>query len=122
MNKHVLLGLSMLQLSEILMYEFWNDYVKPKYVEKANLCYMDTDFMACIKTNYIFKDIAEDVETRFDISNYELDHCLKEKNRNVIELIKEEFGGKIIIKFEGFRAQIYTYLIDDDSEDTKAKG
>ena len=122
MNKAVLLGLSMLQLSEILMYEFWNDYVKPKYVEKANLCYTDTDFMACIKTNYIFKDIAEDVETRFDISNYELDHCLKEKNRNVIGLIKEEFGGKIIIKFEGFRAKIYTYLIDDDSEDTKAKG
>ena len=43
MNKCVYLGLSILQLSKILMYEFWYDYVKPKYGEKAKLCYMDTD-------------------------------------------------------------------------------
>ena len=41
MNKTVYLGLSILKLSKILMYEFWYDYVKPKYCEK--LCYMDTD-------------------------------------------------------------------------------
>ena len=58
------------------MYEFWYDYVKPKYGEKAKACYMGTDkygFIVYIKTDYIFKDIAEDVETRFDTSNYELD-------------------------------------------------
>ena len=43
MNKPVHLGLSILELSEILMYKFWYDYVKPKYGEKAKLCYMDTD-------------------------------------------------------------------------------
>ena len=42
MNKPICLGLSILELSEILMYEFWYDYVKPKYGEKSNLCYMDT--------------------------------------------------------------------------------
>ena len=67
MNKPVYLGLSVLKLSEILMYELWYDYLKPKYDEKANLCYMDTDtFIVYIKTNNIYKDIAEDVETRFD--------------------------------------------------------
>ena len=67
MNKSVYLGLSILELSKILMYEFWYDYVKPKYGEKAKLCYMDTDsFIVYIKTDDIYKDIAEDVETRLD--------------------------------------------------------
>ena len=56
------------------MYEFWYDYVKPKYGEKEKLCYMDThSFFAYIKTDNIYKNIAEDIKTRFDNSNYELD-------------------------------------------------
>ena len=58
MNKPVCLGLLILELSKMLMYEFWYDYVKPKMVKKAKLCYMDTDSF--------YKDIAEVVETRFD--------------------------------------------------------
>ena len=42
-NKPVHLGLSIQELSKILMYEFWCDYVKPKYGEKVKLCYMDTN-------------------------------------------------------------------------------
>ena len=82
-NKPVCLELSILELSKILMYEFRYDYVKPKYVEKATLCYMDTDsFIVHIKTDDIYKDIAEGVETRFDASNYELDSLLpKVKNK-----------------------------------------
>ena len=56
------------------MYEFWYDYVKPKYDENAELCYMDTNrFIVHIKTDDNYNYIAEDVETRFDISNFELD-------------------------------------------------
>ena len=52
MNKPVYLGLSILELSKILMYEIWYDYVKPKYGKKAKLCYMDIDsFIVCIKTD-----------------------------------------------------------------------
>ena len=59
------------------MHEFWYDYVNPKYVEKAKLCYMDTDSsIVYIKTNDIFRDIAEDIETRFDTAHYELDRTL----------------------------------------------
>ena len=66
-NKLIYLGLSMLELSEILMYEFWYDYVKPKYGEKENLCYMETNnFIVYIKTNNIYKEIAGEVETRFE--------------------------------------------------------
>ena len=107
------------------MYEFWYDSVKPKYGEKAKLCYMDTDsFIAYIKTSKIYEDIAEDIETRFDISNYELDKPLpKGKNKNIIGLLKDELGGKIMTKFVGLRAKNYSYLIDGGSEDKKkAKG
>ena len=77
MNKPVYLGLSILELSIILRYAFWYDYVKPKYDKKAKLCYMDTDsFVVYIKTDDIFKDIAEDVETRSDTSNYESERPL----------------------------------------------
>ena len=64
------------------MYEFWYDYVKPKYGWKAKLCYMNTDsFIVYIEAGDIYKEIAEDVETRFDTSNYELDRpLLKGKN------------------------------------------
>ena len=66
-NKSVYLGFSILGLSKILTYEFQYDYVTPKYDEKAKLYYMDTDsFIVYIKTDDIYKDIAEDVETRFD--------------------------------------------------------
>ena len=52
------------------MFEFWYNYVKPRYVEKAKLCYMDTDsFIVYLRADDIYKDIAEDVETTFDISN-----------------------------------------------------
>ena len=64
MNKPVNLGLSILDLSKTVMYEFWYDYVKPKYGEYAELCYMDTEsFNVYVKTDDIYKDIAEDVET-----------------------------------------------------------
>ena len=82
MNKPVYLGLSILELSKILMYEFWYHYVKPKHDEKVKLYYMDTDSsIVYIKADDIYKDIAEAVETRFDISDYELERPLpKGKN------------------------------------------
>ena len=76
------------------MYEFWYDYVKLKYYEKAKLCYMDTDsFIVYIKTDDIYRDIEEDVETRFDTSNYELDRPLpKGKNKKIFGLMRNELG------------------------------
>ena len=66
-NKSVYLGLSTLDLNKTVIYEFWYDYVQPKYGENAKLSYMDTDsFIVHVKTNDISKDIAEDIETRSD--------------------------------------------------------
>ena len=124
MNKPVYLGLLVLKLSKILMCEFWNDYVNPKYGEEAKLYYMDIDsFLVYITAHEIYKDIAEDVETRFDTSNYQLQTpLLKGKIKDVIGLMKDELGGKIMTEFVGLRAKTYSYLIDNGSEDKKAKG
>ena len=86
MNKPVYLGLSILELSKIQMHEFLYDDVKLKYGEKAKLCYMNTNsFIVYIKTDNMYKDIAGDVETRSDTSNYQLDRPLpKGKNKKVI--------------------------------------
>ena len=66
MNKPVHLRLSILELSKILIHEFWHEfwchYVKPKY-----------GFILYMKANDIYKDIAENVETRFDTSSYALE-------------------------------------------------
>ena len=90
MNKPIYLGLLILELSKTVMQEFWYDYVKPRYGEKAKLCYIDTDsFIVYIKTEGIYMDIAKDVVTRFDTSNCELDRPFsKEKNKKVVGLIK----------------------------------
>ena len=74
------------------MHEFQYDFVKPKYGEKAKLCYMDTDsFTTCIKTDDTYKGIAKEVEKRFNTSNYELDRPLpKRNNKKVIGLMKDK--------------------------------
>ena len=124
MNKPIYLGLSILEISKILMYEFWYDYMKPKYGDNVKLCYMDTDsFIMSIKTEDFYKDVANDVEKRFDTSNYEVDRPLPTgKNKKVTGLMKDELGGRIITEFVALRPKTYSYLTDDCKEDKKAKG
>ena len=124
MNKTIYLGLSILEISKILMYEFWYDYMKPKYDNNVKLCYMDTNsFIMNIKTEDFYKNISNDVKKRFDTSNYEVDRPLSTgKNKKVIGLMKDELGGKIITEFATLRPKTYLYLTDDCKEDKKAKG
>ena len=124
MNKPIYLRLSILEISKILMYEFWYDYMETKYGNNVKLCYMDTDsFIMNIKTEDFYKDIANDVEKRFDTSNYEVDRLLPTgKNNKVISLMKDELGGKIVMEFVTLRPKTYSYLTDDCKEDKKAKG
>ena len=107
MNKPIYLGMSILDISKTLMYEFWYDYIKPKYQDKAKLCYMDTDsFVIHIKTEDFYEDIANDVKEWFDTSNHGNNRPLPiGKNKNVIGLFKDELGGKIMIEFVELRAK-----------------
>ena len=61
-----IVGLSILEISKTLMYEFWHDYITSKYGDNVKLCYMDADSLIMRgKTKYFYKDIADDVEKRF---------------------------------------------------------
>ena len=113
-NKPVYLGLSILEISKRLMYEFWYDYIKPKYQNNAKLCYMDRDsFIINIKTEDFYEDISNDVEKRFDTSNYKVGRPLPTgKNKKVIELMKDELGGKIMTEFAPLRPKTYSYLMN----------
>ena len=97
--------------------------MKPKYNDNVKLCYMDMgSFIMNIKTNNFYKDISNDVETRFDTSNYEVNRPLPTgKNKKVIGLMKDDLGGKIITEFVTLRPKTYSYSTDDGKED-KAKG
>ena len=124
MNKPIYSGLSILDISKITMYEFWYDYVKSKYEDKARLCYMDTDsFVVNIKTKDFNKDIAENVKERFDTSNFIYDRPLPTGvNKKVIGLKKDELGGDIITEFVALRPKAYSYITNDFIEMKKAKG
>ena len=100
MNKPIYLSMSILDISKTLMYEFWYDYLKPKYGDKAKLCYTDTDsFITHIVTEDFLEDISNDVESWYDKSNY--DEKDKRpiaigKNKNVIGLFKDELRERIM--------------------------
>ena len=124
LNKPIYLGLSILEISKTLMYEFWYDYVKPKYQNNAKSCYMDTDsFIINIRTKDFYKDIADDVAKRFVTSNYQVNRPRPTgKNKKMTGLKKDELGGKIMTEFVALRPKTYSYLTDDCKEDKKAKG
>ena len=83
MNKPIYLGLSILEISKIIMYEFLYDYMKKKYGDMVKLCYMDADSLIMnIKTKEFYKHIAQDVEESLALQIMMLiDHYLKEKTR-----------------------------------------
>ena len=113
MNKPVYLGQAILDLSKLIMYEFHYDYMLHKYKERIKLCYMDTDsFVYDIETKDFYKDIAGDVETRFDTSGY----C----NRP-LPIGKEDLGGEMMKEFISLRPKMYSYRVGS-SEPKKCKG
>ena len=126
MTKPLYLGMSISDISKILMYEFWYGYIIPKYGDRVKLYYTDTDsFIIYIKTKDFFEDISNDVERWYDTSNYDKnDRRLLPigKNKKVPGLFKDELGGKIITEVVALRPKAYAYLDDDGNEHKKSKG
>jgi len=120
-NKPVYLGMSILDLSKTLMYDFHYNYIKKKYGPKAKLLMTDTDsLMYEIETGDFFEDIREDIKDKFDTSNVE-SYSLPRLNKKVLGMFKDEVGGKIISEFVGLRAKLYAYKKELD-EEKKCKG
>ena len=126
MTKPLYLGMSILDISKTLTYQFWYDYIKWKYGDRAKLCYTDTDsFVIYIKTEDFFEDISKDVDGWFYTSNYNENNIRPlpiGKNKRVPGLFKDELGGKIMVEVVAPRPKTWAYLMDDGSEHEKAKG
>ena len=112
LNKPVYLDKSILDLSKSFMYDFYYNYIKTKYGDKAKLFFTDTNSLAYeIKTKDFYKDINPDIEKRFDTSDYPSNHSSGIKtglNSKVLGLFKDEAGGKQIVEFVGLRAKLYS--------------
>ena len=123
MNKPIYLRLAILSLSKILIYDYWYDKMKPKYEDIIRLCYTDTDsFIMHIKTEDFYKDIADNIEKKYDTSNDTVERPLPMgKNKKIIGMMKDELGGKIMKEFIGLKPKCYSYLTDDGKIDKKEK-
>ena len=122
-SKPVCLGMSILDLSKSLRYDFHYNYIKTTYGDKAKLLLTNTDSLAYeIKTKDFYKDIKLDIEKRFDTSDYPTNHPSGIKtglNSKVLGMFKDGAGGKQIVEFVGLRAKLYSDKMLDGSEDKK---
>ena len=126
LTKPIYLGMSILDLSKMLMYDFHYGYIKPKYGNNASLLFMGTDSLCYeIKMDNFYQDICCNVDAWFDTSNYDKDHPSKiptGKNKKFVGMMKDECGGKQIAEFVGVRSKLYTYKMDEGEEEKKCKG
>ena len=126
MNKPVYLGMCILDLSKIIMYEFHYNHIKEKYGDKAKLLFTDTDsLMYEIETEDFYKDISGDVKDWFDTSDYPENHpsgIPTGINKKVLGMMKDEAAGNIITEFVGLRSKLYIYKMDEGEESKKCKG
>ena len=122
MSKPVYSGLSILDLSKTVMYEFWYDYPKPKYGENVKPFYMDTGSSFLQKQMIFTKTLQKMLKQDLTLQILEqTDRCLNEKNKKVIGLMKDEVGEQIMKDFVGLTTKTYSYLKENNNEDKKAK-
>ena len=119
LNKPAYIGMCMLELSKVLMYEFYYNYIKNKYGNKSKLLFTDTDLMYENKTEDVYEDFNSNKKL-FDFSNYWTKSKYNDdSNKLVTGKMKDETGGVVIEEFLGLKA---LYLVNYNSEHKKAKG
>ena len=115
-NKPIYVGQAILDLSKTLMYDFHYNYIQEKFA-KANLLFTDTDsLMYKIRTDDFYSDIENDIEDKFDTSDYPPDHKSGIKtgiNKKVIGMFKDEVAGKQITHFVGLRPKLYSFKLEE---------
>ena len=125
-DKPVYVGQAILELTKTLMFDFHYNYIKKKYGNKAELLFTDTDsLMYEIKTDDFYKDISQDIETKFDTSDYPKEHpsgILTGVNKKVIGMFKDEVAGKQLTHFVGLRPKLYCFKVEEDKTTKKCKG
>lgn len=125
MNKPIAIGLAILDISKIVMYDFHYNFMKPKYGENVTLCYTDTDsFIYHIKADCFYSDMMQNID-KYDTSDYPLDNIynLPRANKKVPGLFKDELKGEPMTKLVGLRSKMYCVQSNHDVDKMKkAKG
>jgi len=125
LNKPISVGFSILNISKLKMYEFYYDYLKPKYMDRCKLFFTDTDSFCChIQREDLYKDMTENIDL-FDTSNFEQTHLLYTKtNHRIVGKFKSETGSLAPLKFVRLRAKMYSLLVPQNVKECKirAKG
>ena len=121
LNKPIYVGMSVLDLSKHLMYDFYYNHLKKTYGENVRLLYTDTDSLIIhVTTEDIYADMMKHADL-YDTSNYSPDHQLfSDTNKKVIGKFKDELGGKVLTEFIGIRPKMYSYVGEDSGK--RAKG
>ena len=121
LNKPIYVGMSILDLSKHLMYDFYYNHLKKLYTHNIRLLYTDTDSLIVkVDTEDIYADMAQNLDD-YDTSNYPADHPLfSNTNKKVIGKYKDELGGKQMTEFIGIRPKMYSYIGEDSGK--RAKG
>ena len=123
LNRPIYTGISVLDLSKILMYDWHYNFVKQHYPgDRSKLLFTDTDSLVYrIRTNDLYADMKQ-YQSKFDFSGYPRDHsCYSSTNKKVIGKMKDELNGSLMREFVGLRAKMYSLQYDEKSM-SKAKG
>ena len=121
LNKPIYVGMSVLDLSKHLMYDFYYNTLKARYGENVRLLYTDTDSLIVhVQTDDLYKDMAQNLD-EYDTSNYPADHPLfSTANKKIIGKFKDELGGQLLTEFIGIRPKMYSYVGEESGK--RAKG
>ena len=132
MNKPIFAGMTILDLSKLLMFNFHYEYVKKKW-KNVSVLYTDTDSLVLeIESEDFFADIAADVKEWFDTNDFSPEHPavlngmpIVPENKKKIGLMKDECCGAVMTEFVALKPKLYSFLTEEDEkirEKQKAKG
>ena len=123
LNKPIAVGTCVLDLSKLLMYNFWYGEIKSKYGKRAQLCYTDTDSLLFeVVTPDVYADMAASSHL-YDLGDYPKDHPLhSDENKKVLGKMKDEMNGVPLLEFIGLRPKMYSLLDLHMHEKKRAKG
>ena len=121
LNKPIYVGMSVLDISKHLMYDFYYNALKARYGDKIRLLYTDTDSVIIhVQTEDIYQDMQANISD-YDTSNYPADHPLySDQNKKVTGKFKDELGGRLMTEFIGIRPKMYSYVGEESGK--RAKG